>query len=180
MLYSTTWDFNQSLLDFFNLVDMQLILMLMCESLHLIISRLHCSAVKLKAIIKRNEVESLLPCRLQFDCVACMMCQCAVLLKTKLSPVTCLLAVNVCWDSVVTNLTDSVHWLSVLAEKSPTTDRVPDIMAYMVNADCMHIRWLDALCSVLVMYGTYNWSFYELKDSLTMTRWSFWCVLCIC
>jgi len=26
-------------------------------------------------------------------------------------------------------------------------------MADMVNADCVHIRWLDALCTVLVMFG---------------------------
>ena len=29
----------------------------------------------------------------------------------------------------------------------------PDIMADMANADCVHIRWLDALCPVLVMFG---------------------------
>jgi len=54
----------------------------MCESLNLIISRLHCWAVELKAIIKRSEVESSLSCSLT---VACMMCQCAVLLKTKIT-----------------------------------------------------------------------------------------------
>ena len=32
----------------------------------------------------------------------------------------------------------------------------PDIMADTVNADCVHIRWLDALCPVLVMFGAYN------------------------
>jgi len=57
-------DFNQSLLDFFNLIDSQLILMLMCGSLTLIISGLHCWADKLKAVIKRNEVDSLLSCSL--------------------------------------------------------------------------------------------------------------------
>jgi len=36
----------------------------------------------------------------------------------------------------------------MLAEKSPITDMAPDIMADMVNADCVHIRcWmLCALC----------------------------------
>ena len=39
----------------------------------------------------------------------------------------------------------------MLAEKDPhTTDMAPDIMADMANADCVHIRWLDALCPVLV------------------------------
>ena len=42
---------------------------------------------------------------------------------------------------------------SVLAENTPTTDMAPDIMADMVNADCVHIRWLDALCPVLVMFA---------------------------
>jgi len=53
----------QSLLDFFNLVDLQLILVLMCESLNLVIRRIHCVAVKLK-LIKRSEVESLFSCSL--------------------------------------------------------------------------------------------------------------------
>jgi len=47
MLYPTSRDFSQSLLDLFNLVDLQLILMLICESLYLIISGLHCWSVKL-------------------------------------------------------------------------------------------------------------------------------------
>jgi len=29
----------------------------------------------------------------------------------------------------------------------------PDIMADMVNADSVHIRWLDSLCPVLVMFA---------------------------
>ena len=45
------WDFNQSLLDFFNLVDSQLALLLTCESLNITISELHCWAVQLKAIV---------------------------------------------------------------------------------------------------------------------------------
>jgi len=118
MLYSTSRDFNQSLLDFFNLVDSQLILVLMCESLNLIFSGLYCWAFKLKVIINRTELnwnwEFAL---LQFQCVACMMCRCTVLLKTKLSSATCLITVKICWNSVVKNLTDSVRWLSTSAEK---------------------------------------------------------------
>jgi len=49
----------------------------------------------------------------------------------------------------------------MLAKKAPITDMAPDIMADMVNADCVHIRWLDALCPVLVTYGAYSWLFYE-------------------
>jgi len=32
----------------------------------------------------------------------------------------------------------------------------PDIMADMVNADFVHIRELDALCPVLVMFGAHS------------------------
>jgi len=64
MLFPTSRDFNQSLLDFFNLVDLRRVLMLMCESVNLIISTLHCWAVKSKAVIKTIEVESSLPCSL--------------------------------------------------------------------------------------------------------------------
>jgi len=53
MVYPASRNFNQSLFDFFNLVDSQLLLKLMYESLNLIISKLHCWAVRLKAIIKR-------------------------------------------------------------------------------------------------------------------------------
>ena len=93
MLYFTSRDVNQSMLDFFYLVDSQLILMLMLESLNLIISGIHCWAVKMKAVIKRCVVESLLSCSLT---VARTMCQSDVLLKIKLSSATCLMAVNIC------------------------------------------------------------------------------------
>ena len=39
------------------------------------------------------------------------------------------------------------------SKKTPITDMAPDITADMVNADCVHIRWLDALWPVLVMFG---------------------------
>jgi len=41
----------------YNLVNLQLILILMCESPNLIIFELHCWAVKLKAILKTSEVD---------------------------------------------------------------------------------------------------------------------------
>jgi len=63
MVYPASRNFNQSLFDFFNLVDSQLLLKLMYESLNLIISKLHCWAVRLKAITK-SEVDSSLPCSL--------------------------------------------------------------------------------------------------------------------
>ena len=46
------------------MVESQLIPVLMCESPDLIITGLHCWAIKLKVVIKRSEVESLLPCSL--------------------------------------------------------------------------------------------------------------------
>ena len=38
------------------------------------------------------------------------MCQCVVLLKTKLSSAMCLIAVNICWDNVVKYLTDTIRY----------------------------------------------------------------------
>jgi len=50
-------------------------------------------------------------------------------------------------------------------KNTPITDVAPDIMADMVNADCMHIRMLDALplSFVLVMFDAYSWSIYERR-----------------
>ena len=44
-----------------------------------------------------------------------------------------------------------------VSQKTPITDMAPDIMADMVNADCVHIRWLDALCSGVTM-GSARWA----------------------
>jgi len=78
MLYHCFASFKQSLLDFFKLVNLQLILMLLYDSLNLIISGVHQShlgcwghtseKVKLRGL----------------DNVAYRMCQCAVLLKDKI------------------------------------------------------------------------------------------------
>ena len=63
-----------------------------------------------------------------------------LLLKTKFVISDSLIALNICWDSEVKYLTDSVRWLSMLAKKTPISDMATDIMADMVNADCVHIR----------------------------------------
>jgi len=78
MLYHCFASFKQSLLDFFKLLDSQLILMLLYDSLNLIISGVHQShlgcwghrpeKVKLRGL----------------DYIAYNMCQCAVLLKDKI------------------------------------------------------------------------------------------------
>jgi len=79
MLYHCFASFNQSTLNFFKLVESRLILLLLYDSLNLIISGVHQShlgcwghrseKVKLKGL----------------DCVAYKMCQCAVLLRDKIT-----------------------------------------------------------------------------------------------
>jgi len=65
VLYPTSQDFNQSLLNFSNLVDTWLILMLTCDSKNYS-KWVHWCAVKGRVIIKRSEVWE---CVLQeFDC----------------------------------------------------------------------------------------------------------------
>jgi len=58
----------------------------------------------------------------------------------------------------------------MMVKKTPITDimtktengiTITDIMADMANDDCAHIRWLDALWTVLVMFGAYSLSFDE-------------------
>jgi len=78
MLYHCFASFKQSLLDFFKLVDMRLILMLLYDSLNLIISGVHQS--HLGSSGHRSEKVKLTG----LDCVAYKMCQCAVLLKDKI------------------------------------------------------------------------------------------------
>ena len=58
---STLQDFNQSLLDFFNLVDSQHIFILMYDSLNLIINGVHLSAVG-EGHNQKSEVESFASC----------------------------------------------------------------------------------------------------------------------
>jgi len=87
MLYRCFASFNQSPLDFFKLVDSKLILMLLYDSLNLIISEVHqiylgCWGHRLEKVKSKG-----------LDNVTCKMCQCSVLLKTKLSAV-CLVAIN--------------------------------------------------------------------------------------
>jgi len=158
MLSPTSRDFNQSLLDFFNPVDLQLILMLICESLNLIISGNHCWAVKLKAIMKRSEVESSLSSSLTV-----LHAWCASPLsywKQKLSLATCLIAVNICWDSVLKYLTDSVRWLSVLAEKKLSW-RPISWQTWWTPIVCISDRWMLCALCWCIQFDAYRWSFYE-------------------
>jgi len=78
MLYHCFASFKQSPLDFFKLVDSQLILMLLYDSLNLIISKVHQS--HLGCWGHRSEKVKLRG----LDNVTCKMCQCAVLLKDKI------------------------------------------------------------------------------------------------
>jgi len=78
MLYHCFASFKQSPLDFFKLVDSQLILLLLYDSLNLIISGVHQS--HLGSWGHRSEKVKLRG----LDSVAYKMCQCAVLLKVKI------------------------------------------------------------------------------------------------
>jgi len=78
MLYHCFARFKQSPLNFFKLVDSQLILMLLYDSLNLIISGVHQS--HLDSWGHRSEKVKLRG----LDCVAYKMCQCAVLLKDQI------------------------------------------------------------------------------------------------
>jgi len=78
MLYHCFASFKQSLLDFFNLVDSRLMLMLLYDSLNLIIIKLHQS--HLGCWGHRSEKVKLRG----LDNVAYKMCQYAVLLKDKI------------------------------------------------------------------------------------------------
>jgi len=75
MLYHCFASFKQSPLDFFKLVDSQLVLMLLYDSLNLIISGVHQSYLGCWG--HRSEKVKLR----SLDYVAYKMCQCAVLLK---------------------------------------------------------------------------------------------------
>jgi len=78
MLYHCFTSFKQSPLDFFKLVDSQLILILLYDTLNLIISGVHQS--HLGCWGHRSEKVKLRG----FDNVTCKMCQCDVLLKDEI------------------------------------------------------------------------------------------------
>jgi len=69
-------EFNQSLLDFFNLFDSQLILTLLYDSLNHVINAFSLGLLR-GAWFKRKEVESAAAVQ-HLDCVACIKHQCAV------------------------------------------------------------------------------------------------------
>ena len=73
----------------------------------------------------------------QLDCVACMMRQCAVVLKNKTVIFPC------------------------STKRTPIIDTAYYTTADMANADCAHKRWLDALCPISVLFDVYSRSFYK-------------------
>jgi len=91
-------DIKQSLPDFFNLVDLRLTLTLLYDSLNLVIRgfqrwtpvRGPYSSGEMKLRVRAVSIEM---------CCAWVMSRCSVLLKDKISPATCLIAANTCWDS---------------------------------------------------------------------------------
>jgi len=67
---------------------------------------------------------------------------------------------------VVKYLLDSDVDFPCSTKGTPITDMMPNTMADMVIADCVHNRWLDALCPILLVLldvGLYSQSFYERK-----------------
>jgi len=56
---------------------------------------------------------------------------------------------------------------------------VPDVMVDMVNANYAHIRWLDVLCPMLVMFGAHSRSFYEWRIASLWPRDSLMCFVCL-
>jgi len=89
MLYYCFASFEQSLLDFFKLVDSRLILMLLYDSLNLIISGAHQSHLGCWGhMSEKVKLRGL-------DYAAYKMCHCAVLLKDKIIAAVCLVAINI-------------------------------------------------------------------------------------
>ena len=130
---------KQSPLDFFKLVDSQLILMLLYDSLNVIISGIHQS--HLGCWGHRSEKVKLRG----LDNVACKMCQCSALSywKTKLLSSMCLAASNI--FKMVEHLNNAIHWHAIHAwwRKTSILDMAPKwpgIMADMVIAKCMRNR----------------------------------------
>ena len=139
------------------------ILMLMCESLRLIISGLHCEAVKLKAIIKRSEAKSSWSYSLT---VLHAWCASALSCWKQNCHQQCEIATNICWDSVVKYHNDSVCWLSVLAEK--LTWQPISWQTWWTPIVCTSDSWmLCALCWSCLVHTVVLW----IKDGLFMTRW---------
>ena len=79
----------------------------------------------------------------QLDCVACMMRQCTVLLKNKNCHLQRVLYQLTCCGKYVI---DSDVDFPYLMKRTPIIDMPPNTTADMVNADCVHNKWLDALC----------------------------------
>jgi len=51
-------------------------------------------------------------------------------------------------------------------KRTPIIDMMPNTTADMVNADCVHNKWLDALCPIILVLldvGLYSRLFYERK-----------------
>ena len=135
-------EFNQSLLDFFSLFDLWLILMLLYDSLNLVTNAF--SSGLLKIWFRRNEVESTAALGL-----CCMHNAC--------TPMHCLPERNKChlwcvwWHvtfvEIVTYPINTVHWLSLQAWRRTTpifytaTDTVTDL----VNIERVGNRQQDAM-----------------------------------
>ena len=67
---------------------------------------------------------------------------------------------------MVKYLIDSDADFPCLTKRTPIIDMPPNTTADMVNADCVHNKWLDALCPIILVLfdlGLCSRSFYERK-----------------
>jgi len=67
---------------------------------------------------------------------------------------------------VVKYLIDSDADFLCSTKRTPIIDMPPNITADMVNADCVHNKWLDALCPIILVLfdlGLCSRSFYKQK-----------------
>jgi len=87
-------ELSQSRLDFFHIVDLQLIFTLLYDSINLAINR-----VQLWAVVGHSSGER--KSRIS-HCNSCFLLRasCASALSCLMSPTMCLIAANVCWDNV--------------------------------------------------------------------------------
>jgi len=143
----TSPDFNHSQLDFFKLIDSRPVLVLACDSVNIIINGVHCWV---KAIILFYWKQWLRSSSL--TALHCMMCECSDLVEDKMSLATSLRAVNICWDTVARYLIHCVRRISMQAEITSQNWLGIRYHGNMMNVECVHIRWLDAL----VMFDAYR------------------------
>ena len=83
---------------------------------------------------------------------------------------------------MVKYLIDSDADFPCLTKRTPIIDMTPNTMADMVNADCVHNRWWDTLCPIILVLfeaGLGSRSFYE-RNVVCVWSGDNFDVLCVC